>query len=70
MTLDYAQQVIAQKYHLGTKLVTGHKKAYFDEATQLYLLHYRYRMHGVIEDKITIQQIYLKLVEYGVENHI
>jgi len=32
MTLDDFQSKIAKKYNLGNKLVTGHKKTYFDEA--------------------------------------
>lgn len=36
-TLEDFQKEIAVKYKLGTKLVTGHKKQYFDEATKLYV---------------------------------
>lgn len=36
-TLEDFQKEVAQKHNIGTKLVTGHKKAYFDEATYLYI---------------------------------
>jgi hypothetical protein len=34
--LDECQSEIAKKYGLGDKLVTGHRKGFFDEATELY----------------------------------
>jgi hypothetical protein len=33
--IDECQQEIAKKYKLGEKLVTGHRKGFFDEATKL-----------------------------------
>lgn len=35
--LEDFQKEVAIKFELGTKLVTGHEKQYFDEATQLYV---------------------------------
>lgn len=36
MTFDEAKREIAIKHKLGTKLVTGHKANYFEEAAELY----------------------------------
>lgn len=36
-TLEDCQREVAQKHRIGNGLVTGHKKSYFDEATQLYV---------------------------------
>lgn len=35
--LDKCQSDVAKKHGLGDKLVTGHRKSYFDEATMLFL---------------------------------
>ena len=36
-TLEQCQSEIAKKHKLGTKLVTGHRRTYFNEATELYV---------------------------------
>lgn len=46
-TLDHFQSVVARKYHLGEKLVTGHRKSYFDEATDMYI-RYLFDRYGIM----------------------
>jgi len=36
MTYENALKIVAEKYKLGTTLVTGHKAKYFEEAAMLY----------------------------------
>jgi hypothetical protein len=37
-TLQEIQKEVAQKHKLGSKLVTGHKASYFEEAAKIYAL--------------------------------
>lgn len=60
-TLDECQSVVARKYGLGSSLVTGHRKTYFDEAAEMYAAtmcdtaERLKREHSIIIDKYSIE---------------